>query len=83
MAHLHLPVEHTEADLVVAGQIAELIDSAELYVAWTPVHGRAVPELVAELRDAETRPTGAVALLFGAVRVLWAALRKREPRCTA
>jgi hypothetical protein len=27
MAQLYLPVEHTEADLVLAGQIAERIDS--------------------------------------------------------
>ena len=50
MAQLYLPVAHTEADLVLAGQIAERIDSAELYVSWTPEHGRAVPELMAELR---------------------------------
>ena len=36
MSQLYLPVAHTEADLVLAGQIAERIDSAELYVTWTP-----------------------------------------------
>jgi hypothetical protein len=71
MAQLYLPVAHTEADLVLAGQIAELIDSAELYVAWTPQSGRAIPEVVAELRAAVPRWTGTLALVFEAVRELW------------
>ena len=57
MAQLYLPAAHTEADLVLAGQIAESIDSAELYVTWTPEHGQAVPEVSAELRRAR-RPPG-------------------------
>jgi hypothetical protein len=76
MAQLYLPVEHTEADLVLAGQIAESIDSAELYVTWTPEHGQSAPEVSAELRDTPPRRTW---LLFQAIRELWAALRNREP----
>jgi hypothetical protein len=78
MAQLFLPLAHTEADLVLAGQIAERIDSAELYVAWTPRHGRAVPEVVAELRAAVPRWTGTLVLILGAVRDLWRALRGRD-----
>ena len=80
MAQLYLPVAHTEADLVLAGQIAELIDSAELYVTWTPEHGRAVPEVTAELRDAGARWTETLALVFQAVRELWTVLLSREPQ---
>jgi hypothetical protein len=81
MAQLYLPVEHTEADLVLAGQIAERIDSAELYVAWTPVQGSAVPEVAAELRAPALHwTTGALALLFEAVRELWSVLVSREPQ---
>ena len=76
MAQLYLPLEHTEADLVLAGQIAETIDSAELYVTWTAEHGQAVPEVFAEL--VQTSPSWP-ALLFHAIRELWAALRNREP----
>ena len=80
MAQLYLPVAHTEADLVLAGQLAELIDSAELYVAWTPEHGRAIPEVVAELRAAVPHWTGTVALVFHAVRELWTLLLGRAPQ---
>jgi len=76
MAQLYLPVEHTEADLVLAGQIAETIDSAELYVTWTPEHGQSAPEAVAELRETAPRLTF---LFLQALRELWAALRSREP----
>lgn len=78
MAHLYLPVEHTDADLVLAGQIAERIDSAELYVAWTPQEGRAVPEVVAEVRDAVPHWTETLALVFQAVRELCRVLLTRE-----
>ena len=76
MAQLYLPVEHTEADLVLAGQIAESIDSAELYVTWTPEHGHSAPEVCAELRE---HVASWPSLLFQAIRELWAALRHREP----
>jgi hypothetical protein len=76
MAQLYLPVEHTEADLVLAGQIAESIDSAELYVTWTPDHGHSAPQVSAELREADPSWPS---LILQAIRELWAALRGREP----
>jgi hypothetical protein len=79
MAQLFLPAAHTESDLVLAGQIAECIDSCELYVAWTPRGGRAVPEVMAELRAAAPRWTEAFALVFAAARELWCALVGRDP----
>jgi hypothetical protein len=75
MAQLYLPVDHTEGDLVLAGQIAELMDSAELYVAWTPEHGPSVPEVLAVLRAPAPHWFG---LFFQAMREIWAALRNRE-----
>ena len=81
-AHLYLPMEHTDADLILAGQVAESIDSAELYVVWTAEHGHAAPEVVAELRTAA--PSGPRAF-FQALRELWAALRYKPapgPRAT-
>jgi hypothetical protein len=77
MAQLYLPLAHTEADLVLAGQIAEVIDSAELYVTWTPREGPAVPEVVAELRTAGR--ISAISLLFQAAREIFAVLRGRTP----
>jgi hypothetical protein len=79
MAQLYLPLAHTEADLVLAGQIAEVIDSAELYVTWTPHEGPAVPEVVAELRAATPGWADAFAVVFQAVRDVIAVLRGREP----
>jgi hypothetical protein len=80
MAQLFLPVAHTEADLVLAGQIAERIDSAELYVTWTAEQGRAVPEVMAELRAAVPHWSGRLALLVDVARELWSVLRGRRPQ---
>jgi len=79
MAQLYLPAEHTEADLVLAGQIAEWIESVELYVAWTPAHGTSVPAVAAELRTLDARWT-TLARVFRAVRELWRMLLGRDSR---
>jgi hypothetical protein len=76
MAQLYLPAEHTEADLVLAGQIAESIDSGELWVAWTPALGQSAPEVSAELLEPEPSWPS---LIAQAIRELWAVLRRREP----
>lgn len=83
MAQLYLPLEHTDADLVLAGQIAETIDSAELYVTWTPGAGRAVPEVLAELRTAPLTFAETLGLVVEAVRDLWGALLGRSPQRAA
>jgi hypothetical protein len=83
MAHLYLPAEHTETDLIVAGQIAELIDSSELYVVWTEAEGRALPEIAAELRAPARHRTGTLAVLFYAAREFWTAFFTRRPQRAA
>ena len=35
MPHLHLPAEHTDADIVLAANVAATVGSEDLYVAWT------------------------------------------------
>ena len=72
MAQLYLPAEHTDADLVLAGQIAESIDSAELYVAWTPAHGHAVPRGRRRAAPAPRAEPGPRALLPGDPRAVGA-----------
>jgi hypothetical protein len=62
----------------VAGQIAERVDSAELYVTWTPAQGAAVPEVMAELRDAGPHWLDTLTLVFRAVREIWTVLLSRE-----
>jgi hypothetical protein len=78
MSQLYLPVAHTEADLVLAGLIAERLDSAELHVAWTSQHGSGRPEIYAELRHPAPLWYDAVAFVFQAVRELWAVVVQRD-----
>jgi hypothetical protein len=54
MTALHLPVAHTEDDLALAGALAHLLRSEELYVAWSTDGGAARPVVDAML---ELRPT--------------------------
>lgn len=51
MPHLHLPMEHTDADLVLAANLADIVGSEDLYVAWTQDIGAGVPEIEAYLSD--------------------------------
>ena len=43
MTALHLPVAHTEDDLALAGALAHVLKSGELYVAWSTDGGAACP----------------------------------------
>ena len=47
MPNLYLPADHTDADLVFAGALAERLESTELYVTWTESAGQAASEVVA------------------------------------
>ena len=52
MPHLHLPADHTDADLVLAANLAEIVGSEDLYVVWSHETGPgAIPEVEAELRE--------------------------------
>jgi hypothetical protein len=71
MAHLHLPVQHTDDDLAIAGALAQVLRSEELYVAWSSDGGAAVPVVPAKIlipaaanRTARRRP-GLLARWFG------------------
>ena len=77
MPHLHLPIDHTEADLVLAANLAEVVGSEDLYVAWSHEAGPgAIPEVEAILVEHEPRGFfAAVAAGFGA---FWRALTGRD-----
>ena len=49
MTALHLPVAHTEDDLALAGALAHLLNSGELYIAWSTDGGAARPVVDAML----------------------------------
>jgi hypothetical protein len=73
MPHLHLPIDHTDADVVLAANLAELVGSEDLYVAWSHDHGPGVvPEVEAIVRQ-EPRH-GRVRRLVGSI---WRALFTR------
>ena len=72
MACLHLPVHHTDDDLAIAGALAQVLRSEELYVAWTAEGGFAEPVIPARLHEPELprperapRRPGFWARLFG------------------
>jgi hypothetical protein len=57
MPHLHLPAEHSDADLVLAANLADIVGSEDLYVTWTHETGAgAIPEIEAILRDERPSP---------------------------
>ena len=56
MPQLHLPVQHTDEDLALAGALASVLRSKELYVAWSLEAGQAEPIIPAALKDAEPAP---------------------------
>ena len=80
MPHLHLPIDHTDADVVLAANLAEVVGSEDLYVAWSFEAGPGlIPEVQAVLVDAHATSAvggflGAVAAGFGA---FWRALLGR------
>jgi hypothetical protein len=73
MPHLHLPAEHSDADLVLAANLAEIVGSDDLYVAWTHEAGAgAIPEVEAVLRAQRGNPLAELlAALRTGARTLW------------
>jgi hypothetical protein len=76
MPHLYLPSDHSDADLVLAADVAAAVSSADLYVTWTHDAGPGTPEVEAVVRE-ETAPAepNAFAELFVAmmrgIAALW------------
>ncbi len=59
MTCLHLPVAHTDDDIVIAGALAQLLRSQELYVAWSTDGGPAKPVVDALLEFEDDTPAPA------------------------
>jgi hypothetical protein len=77
MPHLHLPIDHSDADLVLAANVAEVVGSADLYVAWSHETGPgAVPEVEAIVREERpAKPFSELLLSFAAgIVALWHSL---------
>jgi len=58
MPHVFLPTEHSNADLVLAGQVAELLESDSLYVTWS-ARGYEEPQVETLLRVERAQPVPA------------------------
>ena len=85
MPHLHLPIDHTDADIVLAVNLAEIVGSEDLYVAWSHGSGPgAIPEVEAIL--VHDRPLNAFSEFCSALAAgfagMWRALLGR-PRGAA
>jgi hypothetical protein len=78
MPILHLPADHTDADLVLGAGIAELLGSEELHVTWTPSTGYAAPAVQALVREPAPSWAGAVGLAVRIVAELWVAFTARR-----
>jgi hypothetical protein len=77
MPHLHLPIDHTDADLVLAANLAEIVGSEDLYVAWTHESGAgAIPEVEALMVE-ETAAVGFFAAVGAGFVAFWRALLGR------
>ena len=77
MAHLHLPEDHTDTDLILAGQVAASMRSRELYIAWTHRGGPgAQPAVAARLREPAGTGSELVDIVFNLVGELWRALTR-------
>ena len=79
MPHLHLPADHSDADLALAADLAVWLGSQDLYVSWTHEDGAGVsPEVQAYVRDerpAHPLAGALVAVLAGALAI-WHALTR-------
>jgi hypothetical protein len=81
MPHLHLPIDHTDADLVLAANLADIVGSEDLYVAWSHGSGAgAVPEVEAVLVEPAYRsPVGEFfANLAAGCAAFWRAVTGRS-----
>jgi hypothetical protein len=80
MPHLHLPSDHTDADLVLAANLADIVGSEDLYVSWSHESGPgAVPQVDAVLVESH-RPglfAEIVGLFTAGCAAFWRALAGR------
>jgi hypothetical protein len=68
MHHLYLPSDHSDADLVLAADVAAAVSSADLYVTWTLDAGPGAPEIEAVVHEQIEPPyTNPFAELFVAL----------------
>jgi hypothetical protein len=82
MAELHLPSEHSDADLALAHRVAEAMESGELHVAWTHEGGSGqLPVVRARVREAPNPLVEMLSIVLGWVsNVVEAVVASRRAR---
>jgi hypothetical protein len=80
MPTLHLPAAHTDTDIALAAEIADVVGSHELYVTWTHGEGPGLtPEVEAIVREEQPQgplsPFGEVLVaMVQGIAALWKAI---------
>jgi hypothetical protein len=57
MPTLHLPAAHTDTDVALASEIANVVGSHELYVTWTHGEGPGLPPEIERVTYDERQPS--------------------------
>src|SRR5215207_4883103 len=55
MPTLHLPAAHTDTDVALATEVAQVVGSCELYVTWTHGEGPGLPPEIETFTDEDDR----------------------------
>ncbi len=80
MSQLHLPARHTDEDLALAGSLAQLLGSGELFVAWSTDGGAAKPVIPATVHAHEQQPLPDLPAPPAVSATATAPARQRTPR---
>ena len=80
MSQLHLPARHTDEDLALAGSLAQLLGSGELFVAWSTDGGAAKPVIPATVHAHEQQPLTELPMLPAVTATAAAPARQRLTR---
>src|SRR3954451_19426623 len=83
MPHLHLPIDHTDADLVLAANLADIVGSEDLYVTWSFETGAGAVPGGGAVRVEERPPSPLAGLAAGFVGFFRTLLGRPRPAAAA
>jgi hypothetical protein len=56
MPTLHLPAAHTDTDVALATEVAQVVGSQDLYVTWTHGEGPGLPPEIEAILEDDSKP---------------------------
>src|SRR3954447_10135217 len=80
MPTLHLPAAHTDTDVALAAEVAQVVGSHELYVTWTHGEGPGLPPEIEAVTEEDPRPgtispfAEVIVAMVQGISALWNAL---------